>query len=285
MYYQCYFGLQSEDGTINDTGFESLRSGAWATEGDSGLGKRDLGSSRSALLTWWSWVTEYSSRVLTFHSDKMAAMAGIAEHYQSRTGDTSVLGLWKRSLWFDLGWHVDMRHPHPPGDENPQPRLPGIPTWSWLSIHPGKYTTAPLNLEYHEMEGLKSRIKLIHCSVQWQDEPYTSPLVSSELIVEAPVQTTRLPQPRGKNPLRLEFEAEWNEFLRLTLFLDGLLEGAEREGILLLLLFEDSIYEYALALKLQGDGAYARVGFGHIDRPRGAEGFFSGCESKRATLV
>lgn len=102
MYYQCHAGLESEDGTVKYPDLSSLRAHPWR-----GSGTRDVSTPARAVGTWWSWVTEYSSRLLTFDSDRMAAVAGLVRYYQDNTGWMPLLGCWEETLWYDLGWNVE----------------------------------------------------------------------------------------------------------------------------------------------------------------------------------
>ena len=106
MFFQCHAGLESEDSTLKDVGLTSLKTNSLTTE--ESLGLRDFGTPISAISSWWSWVVEYSGRSLTFPSDRMAAIAGIVDYYfRSVVLDEAMLGLWRNSLWSDLGWQVD----------------------------------------------------------------------------------------------------------------------------------------------------------------------------------
>ncbi|RYP41184.1 hypothetical protein DL767_001188 [Monosporascus sp. MG133] len=109
MYYQCHLGLESEDGTIKDDSTTSLRGASTMVvgEGEVDMGLRDLSTPVHAVETWWTWVAEYSSRSLTFHTDRIAAVAGLVKHYQSSTGKVPLLGLWAETLWYDLAWQVN----------------------------------------------------------------------------------------------------------------------------------------------------------------------------------
>jgi len=106
MFFQCHAGLESEDSTLKDVGLTSLKTNSLTTE--ESLGLRDFSTPISAISSWWSWVVEYSGRSLTFPSDRMAAIAGIVDYYfRSVVLDEAMLGLWRNSLWSDLGWQVD----------------------------------------------------------------------------------------------------------------------------------------------------------------------------------
>jgi hypothetical protein len=78
-------------------------------------------------LVWWSWVHKYTSRSLTYITDRPAAIHGVVDHYSFRTKDERVTGLWKRTLPNNLLWRA----------AKPGRRIqsnPKMPTWSWMSI-------------------------------------------------------------------------------------------------------------------------------------------------------
>jgi hypothetical protein len=86
---------------------------------------------------WHRLVEEYSKRHLTRKSDIFPALAGVTQRFQTATKLTSISGLWRETLLFDLLWHVE---PH--GATNKE-KFRGIqrsnvcraPTWSWASVH------------------------------------------------------------------------------------------------------------------------------------------------------
>lgn len=78
--------------------------------------------------TWWSWIADYTSRKLTYESDRLAAIAGVTEYFVSLSGWTPALGLWKENILQDLLW----RPLKPSRSLHPKNSAPGIPTWSWL---------------------------------------------------------------------------------------------------------------------------------------------------------
>ncbi|KAK6221075.1 hypothetical protein LQW54_001648 [Pestalotiopsis sp. IQ-011] len=65
----------------------------------------------------------------------MAAFAGIVKRYEDRSAQVPLPGLWKDTLWYDLGWYVNIKHDNGQraGDDESN-----IPTWSWLCIQPSK---------------------------------------------------------------------------------------------------------------------------------------------------
>ncbi len=58
---------------------------------------------------WQHWVylvEYYSTKKLTYDTDKLAAISGIANGLQKVTGDEYLAGLWKEDLRHQLLWHV-----------------------------------------------------------------------------------------------------------------------------------------------------------------------------------
>jgi hypothetical protein len=81
---------------------------------------------------WRFLVRAYSARSLTFLSDKLTAISGIAAYLQQQTGYQYAAGLWQETLLMDLLWSSwgweDL--------EKPPPTVQG-PSWSWASLHGG----------------------------------------------------------------------------------------------------------------------------------------------------
>lgn len=78
------------------------------------------------LLQWYNVVCEYTIRHLTYQSDKLPAITGIAKAFQRRTGYTYLAGLWKEDLITGILWYVVE-----PSDEIISPALP---SWTWARL-------------------------------------------------------------------------------------------------------------------------------------------------------
>jgi hypothetical protein len=76
---------------------------------------------------WSLLLRTYTRRDLTHSSDKLVAMAGLAEHFENLTGDKYVAGHWKCYLKDDLLWKTSLTAR---GERKPLYRAP---TWSWAS--------------------------------------------------------------------------------------------------------------------------------------------------------
>jgi len=80
---------------------------------------------------WYSMVDTYSVRQLTFPSDKLPAMAGIASRVQEITHDYYLAGHWRREMERSLFWEAFTNDPYGPPARAANYRAP---SWSWASI-------------------------------------------------------------------------------------------------------------------------------------------------------
>ncbi|KAF4961431.1 hypothetical protein FGADI_285 [Fusarium gaditjirri] len=99
----------------------------------------------------WNFLVEsYSRRQLSFETDKLPAIAGMARWLQQQTGETYLAGLWKEHISQDLLWRkypyeemrpvwADQSRTHLYGPEKPlppfkKPKAYRAPSWSWASL-------------------------------------------------------------------------------------------------------------------------------------------------------
>ena len=89
-------------------------------------------------LNWQKVVTQYSRRILTYSTDRLPAISGIAATMQATDGSDYLAGLWRSSLPYDLLWYSE-----PTGSPffEDEARLTSrrhvtyhAPSWSWASI-------------------------------------------------------------------------------------------------------------------------------------------------------
>jgi hypothetical protein len=71
---------------------------------------------------WYEVVHEYTRRKLTYESDKLPAIAGVAKQFHRKTGFLYVAGLWKENLITGLLWSRPVKD---------APISSKSPTWSW----------------------------------------------------------------------------------------------------------------------------------------------------------
>lgn len=77
---------------------------------------------------WRTNVVNYTCRDMTFDTDRLVALSGVAQVMAEKRKDQSLAGLWKSSLVRDLLWHAS------PWVERPPPAGYLAPSWSWASL-------------------------------------------------------------------------------------------------------------------------------------------------------
>jgi hypothetical protein len=108
-------------------------------------------------------VMAYTRRQLTFASDKLPALAGLADAFR-RNGNLGVylMGMWSHSIERDIAWQSW-------GNGTPLDRLVEIPSWSWASAGDRRiewpelhffdwYCVKPVVCTQHALEPLHAHI-------------------------------------------------------------------------------------------------------------------------------
>ncbi|KAL1879214.1 hypothetical protein Daus18300_001793 [Diaporthe australafricana] len=85
---------------------------------------------RQMLTLWYRILNEYSLRQLSFESDRLDAISGLAERLSRITGDEYIGGMWKSNLLECLQWRPNT---HDRGKEAVRQATRRAPTWSWAS--------------------------------------------------------------------------------------------------------------------------------------------------------
>ncbi|RFN53395.1 het-domain-containing protein [Fusarium flagelliforme] len=107
----------------------------------------DLSSNEIASL-WRELVIDYSTRNLTKPSDKLPALAGLANKFQRVIGSSYLAGLWLKNLREDLAWHAY-------GDEESPGRVRKGPSWTWAAAGDLRIEWSPLDLHStFQVEGM-----------------------------------------------------------------------------------------------------------------------------------
>ncbi|KAM5385657.1 hypothetical protein ACJZ2D_000856 [Fusarium nematophilum] len=124
---------------------------------------RALHDGDRSLQHWMAIVAEYTSRSLTFSSDKLAAISGVAEVWAKSCGDTYAAGLWLSHLPEGLLWNRENPHAYTEVVEGYQ-----APTWSWASIGD------EVMLQEKMLTALDPMVKIISCETMptYPEAPY-----------------------------------------------------------------------------------------------------------------
>lgn len=122
LIWECKAEIVSEDGA-RPRGFYSMR-----------LSQILRQAEEDPHSTWHYLLESYSVRQLTFESDKLPAVSGIAARIHGIVGSEYLAGLWKANLPMELCWSVDYISPL-----SSTPHLPPngyiAPSWSWASVN------------------------------------------------------------------------------------------------------------------------------------------------------
>ncbi|KAF9063290.1 hypothetical protein BDP27DRAFT_1384962 [Rhodocollybia butyracea] len=78
---------------------------------------------------WLAVVFVYTLRKLSRPSDKLVALAGLAEQFQRVYQDEYLAGLWRKTILLDLLWTSERA-----GDVCTRPKECRAPSWSWAAI-------------------------------------------------------------------------------------------------------------------------------------------------------
>jgi hypothetical protein len=107
---------------------------------------------------WRSIVKEYSARMLSVPSDKLPALAGIAESMRRMRKDEYLAGLWSSTLASDLCWVRSWVDPQEPTRKSKsQDSMWRAPSWTWACAGGRVYFANCLNvsctvLDYHVIQ-------------------------------------------------------------------------------------------------------------------------------------
>ncbi|KAF2650261.1 HET-domain-containing protein [Lophiostoma macrostomum CBS 122681] len=134
LYWECQDLLASESFASGQPAFEfKSEARQWGYTPFRKLMRVNLGS-RPHLQSvirraWYETVQNYTKSELTYQSDKLVAIAGIAKTFQSVLDDVCIAGLWKRTLIMDLLWcraGAESTGLHRAFDR--------APSWSWACL-------------------------------------------------------------------------------------------------------------------------------------------------------
>jgi Heterokaryon incompatibility protein (HET) len=163
--WQCHTRMESEDGefTAHEANPHRVNLNSGPLQSLLPANETDF----SAM--WWSTVTDYTKRQLTYPSDNMAAFSGITKFFAAMSADEPVLGLWRANLPYHLAWHASAA-------EHAAQRSARAPSWSWFSLGHAQATV-------ERAPHLDRRLRFAHVAevravdVAWSGEPLTSAVV------------------------------------------------------------------------------------------------------------
>ena len=215
-------------------------------------------------LQWYKVVRQYTRRNLTFESDKLPAISGIAKSFQAKTGCTYIAGIWKEDLIAGIAWCLSQ-----PSDEIISRTLP---SWSWARVKG----------EVHFWSNKRGQVALLDGSCELDCVAYKpagelcpyGDVVDTKLQVRGRLIQVRYrpPEPPDNNFLSSIFALDSRPIGRISF--DSLDFNPDSPAYFFcLLLHGGDHYAAALALQLEEDhneALYKRIGYVLVDSFKGA---------------
>jgi len=129
-----------------------------------------------AYALWGAVVQSYSRSALTFSSDKLVAISGIAKvTREALKNDEYIAGMWGRYLASHLLWYVD-KTSQVDGTPSTREFTYRAPTWSWLSVDGN--VSFPLTRENESL-----LIEVVDVDVRYSTEDTTGPVSSGTSLI------------------------------------------------------------------------------------------------------
>lgn len=285
LIWQCNTAQHSHGGVedwsldVLGAGNRKFSCGAFGPDNPSSTARPiDFFTLRQVFQVWYTAVQEYTRRSLTYPSDKLPAVGGMAKRFHEITGDTYLAGLWKSNLAHDLMWHTNPSQPV---------RYSNLETWrapSW------SWACTDNKVSFDKLTDDSTLLaKALNCNVTplSADAPFgelTNAVleIDAPFVKPAPELVKKMMTEEGMAPPPKDNDANmWNKAL-LDMIMTGKDGGARddaapwepHESVCCLLLFSrdwhwESGYEQkkieeicysGLVLERNEDGRYKRVG-------------------------
>ena len=144
---------------------------------------------------WPQIVDEYTSKQITYGSDRLVAIAGLAKMMQRGLKSQYLAGMWRRDLIGQLAWSVD------PFLVRPRPAEYRSPSWSWASVD-SPVSLAHWYVDEHRATHL-ARVLDAQTTPAAADADEFGPVQSGRLTIRGPLGLARLymdsePQPQDR---------------------------------------------------------------------------------------
>lgn len=167
-----------------------------------GFSMADPRSRGSALHEEWrNVVSEFTTRDITFTSDRLPATSGMAAAFHRSTSATYAFGLWKEDFARDLLWYVEPDKISELGLETPHPSSRHstfyAPSWSWASV------TGPVRYDWF-YTGHQPLVELLEITCIPATENQYGPAKSAVAVLRGRIAPVRLEarHNRWREPLR-----------------------------------------------------------------------------------
>lgn len=155
---------------------------------------------------WHYIIRIYSSCDLTYQSDKLVAIGGLARWAHSWHGDQYFAGLWEESLLFQLHWNVvDCKQAN--GQPSKRPDQYVAPSWSWASVI--GVIDSPMYLALGRDINIVHLAQVVEAKVQKAGVTAFGPISGGTLSVKGRLQNVIVRQV-SMEPVRYKIEHDRN---------------------------------------------------------------------------
>ncbi|KAH8586365.1 heterokaryon incompatibility protein-domain-containing protein [Bisporella sp. PMI_857] len=225
---------------------------------------------RDAHQLWLDIVEEYSMLALTKESDRLPALAGLANFLSQKFQTPYLAGLWQDDLPIQLLWHrCSVMYSLCSRDLGSN-----IPTWSWASILRAPETTEESNqlnhITYDEVRDgiiLDQRFKISSAKCEVAGRNAFGEVSSAIISVHGALIVTKYTFPHHQVRPQLQFGRERND-VHMDIWSPRETSEAVDGEMVFCLLFGMSKYDFAghaLILKPASANKYRRIGYLNLD--------------------
>ncbi|KAH6683430.1 heterokaryon incompatibility protein-domain-containing protein [Halenospora varia] len=241
---------------------------------------------------WFSIIRNYSRLNITFYSDRLPAISGIAKHMQAIGAGEYVAGLWREHLLEQLSWT---------GIYDPQDLRPSwwnCPTWSWANFPAGQEIQffRPYLREERSPDGplFEARVLKVCCLPAGED-PTGQVLPSAFLTLEAASTEVTIDEFNMKNDyFTIQRNGDYLNFM--PDFLSDFEETLSRENLTCVWISKPYFNPHLLLLRRSvgvgglpaTPGAFERVGITRLHwewQAEIADSWFKNAKVKPITIV
>ncbi|KAI1734989.1 heterokaryon incompatibility protein-domain-containing protein [Xylaria scruposa] len=238
---------------------------------------------------WSSIVEEYSRRDLSFFTDRLPALAGIASELSAIYGERYLAGFWETSIVRHLGWTRSVNFlQHSPlfnGISDKEPA--GVPSWSWASM--------PFPVTLNDV--CKTEARVLGCDIQpvYHNMPYgqiqRAVLVLEALVFTLSQTTSDPPICLGRNQCSCSVNSPaWKcsqpTFLPIGVISVDFREEVGSEGVRLVLLgYNKQSEAIFLLVKPTTNEYFCRIGYAKLSDARKRIEAFSTSRKKEVIFL
>jgi hypothetical protein len=186
--FECPTHFKAEDGQVSAPGYISQWRELEAELGKVGLNRGKSEALRDKMQRFWRlMLSDYTQRDISWRTDLLPALSGVAGRMQALHGADYLAGLWSDRLVEDLCWTTRdakwNKAPRARADEAT------VPSWSWVSVaHPTVYPII------NESGRFVPHCEVVGCTTNLTRSQWNrfGRVVSGELVVRGPVRKAKL---------------------------------------------------------------------------------------------